>query len=128
VDGQRSGLVHGVELVAEMRHQLGAESDVDTGGSGQATADFVRTVRVAGPKAVGVDHRVRRETLLTLELVQMTHRQLQDIRLLQLRHVLAVTGQRGHHQILELVQATVDARSTFALQHRFHHLRIDGYD
>lgn len=58
VDGQRAGLVHGVELVAEMRHQFGAEGDVDAGGSGQAAADLVRTMRVAGAKAVGVNHRI----------------------------------------------------------------------
>lgn len=34
VDGQWTGLVHGVELVSEMRHELGAEGDVDARSSG----------------------------------------------------------------------------------------------
>lgn len=126
MDGQGAGLVHRVQLVAEMRHQLGAEGDVDAGDGGQTAADLVRAVRVAGAEAIGVDHRIRRETLLTLELVQVTYRQLQDVRLLQLGDVLAVAGERGHHQVLQLVQTAIDARSAFALQHRFHYLRREG--
>lgn len=56
--------------------------------------------------------------------VKVTHRKLQDIRLLQLGHVLTLGLQRGHHQVLQLVQAAVDAGASFTLQHWFHHLAV----
>lgn len=78
---------------------------------------------VAEPVGIAVLRR-EREPPGGAQRVEMTYRQLEDVRLLQLGHVLALGLQRGHHQVLQLVQAAIDAGASLALQHRLHHLAV----
>lgn len=124
MDRQRLDLVHVVEAVSEVRHQAGAQLDVNSGGLGQAAGHFVGSVCESGAEAVGIDDRVGGQSLLAAQLVEVAHCQLEDVGLLQLGHVLAFGLQSCDHQVLELVQATIDAGTTLALQHRLHHFAV----
>uniref|UniRef100_A0A2S2R9D0 Uncharacterized protein n=1 Tax=Sipha flava TaxID=143950 RepID=A0A2S2R9D0_9HEMI len=112
---------------AQMVEQLDAGGRVDgrradvgrqvvghLGGAVRETgAELVRVHGVHGPDA---------ERVVLLQFVQVAHRQLQYVGLLQLAHVLTLGLQRHHHQVLEFVQAPVDASAAFPFQKRFHNL------
>jgi len=78
---------------------------------------------VAEPIGVAVLWR-ERESPGGTQRVQVTYRQLENVRFLQLRYVLTLGLQRGHHQVLQLVQTAVDAGAPLSLQHRLHHLAV----
>ncbi|CAA9995305.1 unnamed protein product [Nesidiocoris tenuis] len=123
--------VHLVEPVAEVRHQFGAEADVDSGNGGEALGHFGGAVRVAGAEAVGVDDRrgAQRKALGFAQFVQVLNGQFQYVGLFQFADVLAFALQGCDHQLLQLVEAPVDPGSSFPFQHRFHHLnRREGND
>jgi len=108
--------------VTEVGHEFGAEGDVHSGHGGQAAGHFGGAVREAGAVAVGVSAGLGVEALLFAQTVQVAHGQLKDIGLLQLGDVFALGLQSGHHQLLELVQAPIDACAAFAFKHWFHNL------
>lgn len=56
--------------------------------------------------------------------MQMTNGQFQNISLLQLGHVLALRLESADHQLLEFIEAAIDASASLALEHRFHHFAI----
>ena len=59
-----------------------------------------------------------------VELVQVAHGELQYVRLLQLGDVLALRLQRHRHNVLQLVQAGVDAGPPLPLQQRLGDLLV----
>lgn len=124
MDGQGLDLVHVVEAVSKVGHQAGAQLDVDSGSLGQAARHFVGGMCESSTEAVGIDDGVGGQALLAAQLVEVAHCQLKDVGLLQLGHVLALGLQSCDHQVLELVQATIDASTALALQHRLHHFAV----
>lgn len=93
VHRQRSGFFHFVQTVAQMRHQFGAQIDVDSRRRGQTARHFGRAMRESGPKSVRVRNRTVR-AVLAAKFVQMLYREFQNIRFLQFAHVLAFRLQR----------------------------------
>lgn len=63
--------------------------------------------------------------VVLLQVVQVAHRQLQDVGLLQLGHVFALILQRRHHQLLQLVQTPVDPRPPLPFQQWLCNLRAN---
>lgn len=112
-----------IELMSQIGHQLGAQMNVDSGGR-QNSGDFFGAVCVASSEPIGFHGGIGEETLLALEFLKMSHGDLQNVGLFQLGDVLLVHGQGGDHQLLELVQAPVDAGPTFPFQQRLHHLAV----
>ncbi|KAL1123423.1 hypothetical protein AAG570_002503 [Ranatra chinensis] len=111
------------EPVPQVGHELGAQLDVHAGGGGEALGHLGGARRVARPEAVRLGQGAGRQAPLLLQFVQVLDRQLQDVSLLQFADVLPFGLEGAHHELLELVQAPVDAGSSLPLQHRFHDLR-----
>jgi len=108
--------------VAQVGHEVGAQSDVQAGRGGQAPGHFGGAARVTCAESVHLGHRVAGKPLLPAKLVQMTNSQLEYISLFQFADVLALRLQGDHHQFFEFIQAPVDAGTAFAFQHWFHDL------
>ena len=104
-----------MQLLAQVGHEEGAHSDVHS-GRGQALAHFRGAGCVASMEPVQVQGRVQGQHLLPLQLLQVADCQLQHISLLQLGDALALVLKRVHHQLLQLVEALVDASPPLPLQ------------
>lgn len=124
MDGQGLDLVHLVQAVSQVGHQAGAQGDVDAGSLGKAAGHFVGGVCESSAEAISIDDGIGGQTLLAAQFVQVPDCQLEDVCLLQLGHVLAFGLQSCDHEVLELIQATIDARTTLPLQHRLHHFTV----
>lgn len=115
------------KTAAEVSHQLGAGGGMHRRRDRrrQEGRHFLGALGEAVAEPIGVTVlRGESESPGGAQGVKMTHRELQDVRLLQLRHVLALGLQGRHHQILQLVQAAIDPGAPLTLQHRLHHLAI----
>ena len=115
---QRGGSIQAVECVAEVGHEPGAESDIDTRNGGQGDGHFAGALGESGAEAVAGHDRIGRQTALTAQFVQVANGELQDVGLLQLGHAgLAVLGgQSAGHQIFQLIQAPVDSGAALSFQ------------
>jgi len=105
-------------------HELGAEVDLDSGHGGQEPADLRGAGGVAGAESVDVESGVGLKHLLTLQLLEVSDGQLEDVGLLQLGDGLAFGLESGDHQVLEVVQALVDPGSSSPLEERLHHFPV----
>lgn len=91
------------------------------GGTG---ARCCGTAPIATAGANETSRGLQRKSAALLEFPHMIHGQLEYIGLLQARYMLALLLQALDHQILEIVQALVDARPSLALEQRLHHLAV----
>ena len=105
-----------VERVTQVRHEARAQRHVDARRGRQTDRHFAGALRESGAEAIRRRHRIGRQAALAAQLVQVAHRQFQHVGLLQLGHVLALGHQRRSHQILQFVQAAVDARTALTFQ------------
>ena len=76
-EGGVSVVLDGVEFVAEVSHQSGPDGDINSSG-GQTSADLSGALGVAGPEPVHVQRGVHCQHLLSLQLPQVLHSQLQQ--------------------------------------------------
>lgn len=110
--------------MAEVSHESGSEIDVDSGGLRQTARHFGGGVSESGSEPIGAQCRSGRKLALAAQRVEMVHGELQDVRLFQLGDVFAFGLQSGDHQLLEFVQAAVDASAPLALEHRLHDFAV----
>ena len=122
-EGLVSAGLDGVQLVPQVRHQPRPDGDVHAGG-GQAPADLRGAGCVASSVSVHVEAGVHCQHLLPLQLPQVLHCELQHVSLLQLADALPLGLQREHHQVLQLVQAAVDAGAPLPLDQGLHHFSV----
>lgn len=110
--------------MSEVGHQLSSQPHIHSGNRSQAAGHFVGGVCESSTEAVGVHRRVERQAALAAKFVQMTNCQLQNISFLQFGDVLALRLKGADHQLLEFIEAAVDASAAFALEHRLHHFAV----
>lgn len=122
--GSGSSTLDVVQFMAEVSHQLSAEPHIYSRDGSQATGNFIGSMSKSSSKAVGVHCRVQWQPTLTAELVKMTNGQFQNIGFLQFCDVLALRLESTDHQLLEFVEAAIDASASLALEHRLHHFAI----
>lgn len=124
-DSQGGPLLVVCESDAQVGHKFGAEGDVNALHGGQASGHFRGTVAVALTELILICRDGTNGELVTaLQFLEMRHRQLQYVSLLQLGDGLPFGLECSHHQVLEFVQALVDARPSLAFQHGLHHLAV----
>lgn len=107
-----------------MSHEPGAEAHVDAGDGGEGDGHFAGALSETGTVTVARGYWVGRQAALAAQLVQVANGELQHIGLLELGHAgfAVLLGQGTGHQVLELVQATVDPGTALSLQQGFRDL------
>lgn len=105
--------VQAVKAVAKVGHEAGSQGDVHSWSGGEAAGDLSGGMGEASPEAVS-----------PAKAAEVANCQFQYIGFLQLGDVLALGLKGGDHQLLELVEAPVDAGSALPLQHGLHHLPV----
>lgn len=125
MNGQGLDFVEIVQAMSEMGHQLGSECDVNTGSGGQAAGNFVGGMSESSTETIRFnDWAAGDKALLTAKFVQVVDGQFEDVGFFQLGDVLAFGLEGIHHEILEFVETTIDASTTFALKHWLHDFAV----
>ena len=116
--------LHVVESVAQVGHELSAQPHVHTRDRSQAAGNFVGSMSESSTEAVSIHGRVQWQAALTAELVKVANGQFQNIGFLQFCNIFSFRLKSADHQLLEFVEAAVDASAPFALKHRLHHFAV----
>lgn len=97
MDGQRLHFVEIVDAMAQMWHDAFAQTDINFWCAGQYAGHFIGGLCETGTEPIGFDDRAGGQTLLTLQFMQMTNGQLEDVGLFQFRDIFTFGLQCGHH-------------------------------
>ena len=117
------GSRHG-NLVTQVVDQWVAKSHGNSGNGGEKSRDFIDAGRVAGAVPIGIQSRLDLQLLLSLQLLQVSHCQFQNVGFFQFGDGFSFGLQGEDHQILQFVQALVDACPALSLQQRLHDFSV----
>ena len=106
-----------------MSHETSAEADVNSWSSGKGDRHFAGALSEAGTEAIGSGDGIGSETAFTAQLVQVANSEFEHVSLFEFGHVFTVfSSQSTGHQILEFVQAAIDASTALSFQQRLSDL------
>ena len=109
--------------MTKMGHKTRSNCNIYSGRS-KTLAYFSSTSSISCMESIKIKSRVQGQHLLSLQLPQVSHRQLQHVSLLQLGDAFSLSLQSEDHEILEFIKTGINSSSSLPLQQRFHHLPV----
>ena len=109
--------------MTKMRHKTRSNCNIYSGRS-KTFAYFSSTGSISCMESIQIKSRVQGQHLLSLQLPQVSHSQLQHVSFLQLGDAFSLCLQSEHHEILEFIKTGINPCSSLSLQERFHHLPV----
>ena len=109
--------------MTKMRHKTRSNCNIYSGRS-KTFAYFSSTGSISCMESIQIKSRVQGQHLLSLQLPQVSHSQLQHVSFLQLGYIFSFVLKSMNHQIFKFIQALVDPCPSLPFQERFHHFPI----